>query len=39
VLLNVKEGHILTVQKARERLEYFQANGATDFSFDFKNRL
>jgi len=39
VLLNVKEGHIPTVQEAHERLEYFQANGATDFTFDFKNRL
>ena len=36
---NVEEGHISTVQEARERLEYFQANGATDFAFNFKNKL
>ena len=39
VLWNVEEGHIPTVQEARERLEYFQANGATEFAFDFKNRF
>ena len=39
VLWNVEEGHIPTVQEARERLEYFQTNGATAFAFDFKNRF
>jgi hypothetical protein len=39
VLWNVEEGHIPTVQEARERLEYFQANGAMEFAFDFKNRF
>ncbi len=39
VLWNVEEGQIPTVQEARERLEYFQANGATAFAFDFKKRF
>ena len=39
VLWNVEEGHVPTIQEARERLEYFQANGATQFAFDFKNRF
>lgn len=37
VLWNVQEGHVPTIDEARERLEYFQVNGATDFAFDFKN--
>jgi hypothetical protein len=39
VLWNIEEGYIPTVQEARERLEYFQAHGATEFAFDFKNRF
>ena len=39
VLLNVQEICVPIVQEARERLEYFKANGATDFAFDFKNRF
>ena len=39
VLWNVEEGHIPTVQEARERLEYFQVNGATEFAFDFKKQF
>lgn len=39
VLWNIEEGYIPTVQEARERLEYFQTNGATEFAFDFKNRF
>jgi Domain of unknown function (DUF3291) len=39
VLWNIDEGHIPTVQEARERLEYYQAHGATEFAFDFKNRF
>ena len=39
VLWNIEEGHIPTVHEARERLEYFQAHGATEFAFDFKNRF
>jgi Domain of unknown function (DUF3291) len=39
VLWYIDEGHIPTPQEARERLEYLQANGASEFAFDFKNRF
>ena len=39
VLWKVEEGHIPTVEEARERLEYFQENGASEYAFDFKNRF
>jgi len=39
VLWYIEEGHIPTVQEARERLEFFQENGASEFAFDFKNRF
>lgn len=38
VLWYIDEGHIPTVQEARERLEFLQENGASEFAFDFKNR-
>jgi hypothetical protein len=39
VLWYIDEGHIPTTQEARERLEFFQENGASEFAFDFKNRF
>ena len=39
VLWCVEEGHIPTAQEARERLEYIQANGASEYAFDFKNKF
>ena len=39
VLWKVEEGHIPTVEEARERLKYFQENGASEYAFDFKNRF
>jgi Domain of unknown function (DUF3291) len=39
VLWYVEEGHIPTTQEARERLEYLQENGPSEFAFDFKNRF
>lgn len=36
VLWYIDEGHIPTVQEARERLEFLQENGASEFAFDFK---
>ena len=39
VLWYIEEGHIPTTQEARERLEYIQANGASEYAFDFKNRF
>ena len=39
VLWYVDEGHIPTTQEARERLEHLQANGASEYAFDFKNRF
>jgi hypothetical protein len=39
VLWYIEEGHIPTVQEARERLEFFQENGASEFAFDFKSRF
>lgn len=38
VLWYIDEGHIPTVQEARERLEFLQENGASEFAFDFRNR-
>lgn len=39
VLWYINEGHTPTVEEARERLEYLQEHGATEFAFDFKNRF
>ncbi|PWK22960.1 uncharacterized protein DUF3291 [Arcicella aurantiaca] len=39
VLWYIDEGHIPTTQEARERLEFFQQSGASEFAFDFKNRF
>lgn len=39
VLWYIEEGHIPTTQEARERLEYLQENGPSEFAFDFKNRF
>jgi Domain of unknown function (DUF3291) len=39
VLWYVEAGHMPTVEEARERLEYLQTNGASEFAFDFKNRF
>jgi len=33
----IPEGHIPTVQEARERLEHLQANGETEYAFTFKS--
>ena len=38
VLWYIDEGHIPTVEEARERLEFLQENGASEFAFDFRNR-
>jgi Domain of unknown function (DUF3291) len=39
VLWYIEEGHVPTPQEARERLEYLQSNGASEYAFDFKNRF
>jgi Domain of unknown function (DUF3291) len=39
VLWYIDEGHIPTPEEARERLEYLQTNGASEFAFDFKNKF
>lgn len=39
VLWYIDEGHIPTPQEARERLEYLQTNGASEYAFDFKNNF
>ena len=39
VLWYIDEGHIPTVQEARERLEFLQENGASEYAFDFKSRF
>ena len=39
VLWYIEEGHIPTTQEARERLEYLQVNGASNYAFDFKNKF
>ena len=39
VLWYIETGHIPTHQEARERLEYIQANGASEYAFDFKNKF
>ena len=39
VLWYIEEGHIPTTQEARERLEYLQANGASEYAFDFRERF
>ena len=39
VLWYIEEGHIPTTQEARKRLEYIQANGASEYAFDFKNKF
>jgi hypothetical protein len=39
VLWYIDQGHIPTPQEARERLEYLQANGASEYAFDFKERF
>jgi Domain of unknown function (DUF3291) len=39
VLWYIEECHVPTPQEARERLEYLQSNGASEYAFDFKNRF
>lgn len=39
VLWYIDEGHTPTVQEARERLEFLQENGASEYAFDFKSRF
>lgn len=39
VLWYIDEGHIPTVQEARERLEFLQENGASEYAFDFKSKF
>ena len=39
VLWYIDEGHIPTTQEARERLEYLQTNGASEYAFDFRERF
>jgi hypothetical protein len=36
VLWNVPEGHIPSTDEAKERLEYLQKNGDSDYAFSFK---
>jgi len=37
VLWWIPAGHIPTVAEGKERLEYFQKNGSSDYAFDFKH--
>lgn len=39
VLWYIDEGNIPTVQEARERLEFLQENGASEYAFDFKSKF
>jgi Domain of unknown function (DUF3291) len=37
-LWHIPEHHLPTPQEAKERLEYLQKNGESDFAFSFKRR-
>lgn len=39
VLWYIDEEHTPTVKEARERLEFLQENGASEYAFDFKSRF
>lgn len=34
----IDEGHTPSLEEAKERLEYLQKNGASEYAFDFKNK-
>lgn len=36
VIWNIEEGHIPTLEEAKERIEYLWANGDSDYAFTFK---
>lgn len=37
VLWNVEEGHIPTIEEGKERLEYLQEHGESEYAFSFKS--